>query len=135
LERVAQALARSARHADWQVRRAGASALRELRHESTDEIASLLAGDEHDFVRRAARSLLADRTRRNSADALDEQHEELLRGWLTPLEARYGAAARDAALAVARRYTQLVIDEAIHETRKALHASDLALERIARSLE
>lgn len=135
MDRLAEALARAARHPQVTVRHALTRVLERFRHASFESLAGILANDSHDFVRRAARRLLADRVRDERTDALGGQQEEVLTACLSRLEQRHGRAARDAARDAGRKYASVLLRATAHEAGKFIDIARLGLERIQRSLE
>jgi signal transduction histidine kinase len=122
------------RHPQWEVRKEVAHAVQYLRHETFHVAAAALLDDENAWVRGAAQRSLARRTELARTDVLQEQHGDLLLQWLSDLEAKHGARARQDALRVAEKYANLLIREARHEINRVISPIDLALHNIQTSL-
>src|SRR5262249_25117169 len=76
-----------AAHPKWEVRKAVARAIEHLRHESFHASLAQLLKDDNAYVRDAAQRTLARRTELSRADLLKAQHGDLLRRWLSDVEA------------------------------------------------
>ncbi len=121
-------------HEQWEVRKAVAEAVVELRHESFHMAIARLLEDDNPWVVQAAQRTLARRSELTRTDLLKERHETLLRRQLTELEATHGASARVAALRVAEKYTEIMVREAFHEFIKVISPLDASLRRLETAL-
>ncbi len=127
-------LVRLAAHEQWEVRKAVAEAVVELRHESFHSAIARLLEDDNPWVVQAAQRTLARRSELTRTDLLRERHETLLRRQLTELEATHGAAARVAALRVAEKYTEIIVRETFHEFIKVISPLDASLRKLEAAL-
>ena len=123
-----------ASHSKWEVRKAVADTLQQLRHETFHATVAKLLTDDNSYVRDAAQRSLARRTELTRADILKEQHGDLLLRWLSDLEARHGLRARQDALRVAEKYAELLVREARHEIVKVISPLDVSLLNLENSL-
>lgn len=124
---VGAKLVELAGHPKWEVRKAVASAIQYLRHETFHAAVAKLLKDDNSYVRDAAQRCLSRRTELTRADILKEQHGDLLLRWLSDLEARHGPRARRDALHVAEKYAELLVREARHEIVKVIAPLDVSL--------
>ncbi len=127
-------LAALATHPRWQVRKAVVHALYLLRDESSRAVLAELQADRNAFVRDAATQALEARHRRRRAETLRERHEDPLIDWLSGDEGLQGSRARDAALRVGRRYTELLVRQAQQELQKIVEPIERAAAALRRDL-
>jgi signal transduction histidine kinase len=122
-------------HPKWEVRKAVADAVQYLRHETFHAAIAKLLKDDNSYVMDAAQRSLARRSELTRADILKEQHGDLLLRWLSDLEARHGPRARQDALRVAEKYSELLVREARHEIVKVIAPLDVSLLNLENNLE
>ena len=134
LAAVGERLVTLAGHQKWEVRKAVAHAVLYLRHASFDAAIARLLKDDNSWVKDAARQTLARRSEITKADVLKDQHADLMLRWLADLEAQHGPKAREAAMRVAEKYTELVVREAHHEIVKVIAPLDLSLTNLETTL-
>lgn len=114
LDECAAALMRLTSHPKWEVRKAVAHALLYLRHDAFVGAVTALLKDQNAFVRDTAERTMTRRTELSRADLKDEQTNVLVR-LLADLEAKHGSRARQAALRVAEKNTEMVMRGVYHE--------------------
>lgn len=114
LDECAAVLMRLTGHPKWEVRKAVAHALLYLRHGAFVGAVTALLKDQNAFVRDTAERTMTRRTELSRADLKDEQTNVLVR-LLADLEAKHGSRARQAALRVAEKNTEMVMRGVYHE--------------------
>ena len=134
-EQLREQLLQLTKHNKWEVKKAVIEAVESLRDDRFKPALSRLLDDDNEYVRAAAKRALSRSAALSRADLLKEEHDDLIAGWLSDLEANYGTRVRDEALRVSRKYAELLVREAQHELTRVITKLDLALKSIALKLE